>query len=504
MSNIRVTYSGLIAFISGIVSVIFGLFFILIVTRSLSPEEYGTWGLLFSIVSYMVISETIFSYWSVRQISRGKNIGKTSILSSSLLSIVILPMFVLYVFFVSENTEAKFEILLLGIILIPVSVISQSLSAINLGYKPHVIGYSQIIFQSIKIPAVFITLLVFDLSVFGIILSILIALLGKIILLFYYAIPKLKDKFNYQTLKYWIKTAWIPLFSIIPNYLVALDIVIYSVITGSVIGIAFYNVSYSIAAIVQHSGTISQALYPKLLAEKNFGGIKKILNQISYFAILLVGISIVFSKPALFALNPLYENAWPIVLVLSFKVSIQAFRTIPLSIITGTEQVDSENNPRFSRLIKSNLFKLPKILIIFNSLYILILVIFLQFFSNSFSELDLVFWWALIGLFIEIPTSLFLWIYSRKYIKISFPISNPLKYLLAISIMIAFFMYSSNFILNYEPSIYDFLPSLLLDLILCVGIYIGITYLFDNDTRKLLTSILNELKSIIPRKNSSS
>ena len=109
MSNIRVTYSGLIAFISGIVSVIFGLFFILIVTRSLSPEEYGTWGLLFSIVGYMVLSETIFSYWSVRQISRGKNIGKTSILSSSLLSIVILPMFVLYVFFVSENTEAKYE-----------------------------------------------------------------------------------------------------------------------------------------------------------------------------------------------------------------------------------------------------------------------------------------------------------------------------------------------------------------------------------------------------------
>ena len=139
MSNIRVTYSGLIAFIGGLLGVFFGLFFTLTITRSLSPEEFGTWALLFSIVNYFLISEVIFSVWVIRHIARGEKIGKTSILSSGSLSLLLLPVFFVYAFFISENNSAEFEILLLGALLIPLSYVSQTLSAINLGYKPHVV-----------------------------------------------------------------------------------------------------------------------------------------------------------------------------------------------------------------------------------------------------------------------------------------------------------------------------------------------------------------------------
>ena len=50
MSNIRVTYSGLISFTVGLISVFTGLVFLTIVTRSLSIEEYGTWGLLLNLL----------------------------------------------------------------------------------------------------------------------------------------------------------------------------------------------------------------------------------------------------------------------------------------------------------------------------------------------------------------------------------------------------------------------------------------------------------------------
>jgi len=490
-----VTYSGLIVFLSGLVSVSFGLVFTLIVTRRLSPEEYGTWGLLFSIVGYLLISEAIFSFWTVRQIARGENIGRTSIFSSLLLSILLIPIFVVYVFLISENSEANFEILLLGIILIPVNILSLALTAINLGHKPHVTGYSQIIYQVIKIPVVLMTVVIFDLDIFGIVLAVLFAFLGKIGIQLYYARSKLKDSFDYQKLKRWIKTSWIPLCTSFQNYLMTIDIAIYSIITGSVIGIAYYTVAFSIAAIVQHAGNLSQALYPKLLTNKSFEGIKMNINHVLYFAILLIGISIIFSEPALFALNPLYQNAWPIVIVLSVRVFIQALRSIPLNIIGGTEQVDAESNPTFSRLIKSNLFKLPKFLSIFNSCYIFVLIVFLLLFSNLISELDLVFWWAMIGLFIEIPTSIFLWMYSAKYVKLSFPIVNSLKYLLGMFGFVIFFVLTSDLVLNYEPSIYDFLPSLLLEFALCVSIYLGLTYLIDKDTRNLFKSILNEIKT---------
>ena len=41
MSNIRVTYTGLISLITGLISLVIGLIVILIITRGLTPEEFG-------------------------------------------------------------------------------------------------------------------------------------------------------------------------------------------------------------------------------------------------------------------------------------------------------------------------------------------------------------------------------------------------------------------------------------------------------------------------------
>ena len=81
MSNIRVTYSGLIAFVVGLSSVLTGLIFTLIVTRRFSPEEFGLWGLIGSIVAYFLISEVTISFWATRHTARGEKVGKTAILS---------------------------------------------------------------------------------------------------------------------------------------------------------------------------------------------------------------------------------------------------------------------------------------------------------------------------------------------------------------------------------------------------------------------------------------
>ena len=50
MSNIRVTYSGLFFFVSGMITIFTGLGFMLIITRSLNPQEYGTWTLITGLI----------------------------------------------------------------------------------------------------------------------------------------------------------------------------------------------------------------------------------------------------------------------------------------------------------------------------------------------------------------------------------------------------------------------------------------------------------------------
>ena len=464
------------------------------ITRRLTPEDFGTWSLILSIVGYFLISGSLISYWTTRQISRGEEVGKTSILSSTIISFLAIPIFAVYVFFISESSTVNFEIMLIGAVLLPANFVSQTLTAINLGHKPQAISYSFIVFEVLKIPFGLFLVVIFDFGVLGAIFTLLIAFLGKIILQLYFTRTKLRKKFRFQILRRWMKLSWIPLYGYIPNYVRMIDVVLYSTITGSVLGVAFYYAALTVAALVHHSGAMSEALYPKLIADGKFEGIKKNLTHVLYFAIPLLGISILFSKPALFALNPAYQDAWLIVIILSFMIFFRVLKTFIARVLFGIEQIDAEQNPKKSKLIKSQLFRIPTIVSIFHITYIVGFVIFLFIFKNQMEDLELVMWWAILGLCFELSLTILLWIYSTKFVKISFPVKNTLKFIFVTLIFALVFIFTSDSIIKYEQSIYKFLPLVILQLAICIVIYLGITYSIDKETRSLFKSMIKEIK----------
>ena len=63
MSNIRVTYSGLIGFFVSVISVITGIVFTIIVTRQLPPEEVGIWAIMGTMIAYFLIIEPIINFY---------------------------------------------------------------------------------------------------------------------------------------------------------------------------------------------------------------------------------------------------------------------------------------------------------------------------------------------------------------------------------------------------------------------------------------------------------
>ena len=87
MSGIRVTYSGLVTFGINLISVVTGLVFTLIVTRTLSIEEFGTWGLINGVIIYAMVISPIVTYWVSREVARGERTAKTAIISNGMLSI---------------------------------------------------------------------------------------------------------------------------------------------------------------------------------------------------------------------------------------------------------------------------------------------------------------------------------------------------------------------------------------------------------------------------------
>ena len=177
------TYTGLISLIGGIVSVFTGTLFTLIITRTVSPEEYGTWGLILGLITYVSLISPIVSYWSTRDTARNVQSGKTAILSSMLLSIGAVSIYILISYLMGNYTSVEKNVLLFAAILIPITFLNGILAAINLGWKPHAISYGTLAYGISSIPLALFLIYYLDFGVAGIIISVFLANIASILIL---------------------------------------------------------------------------------------------------------------------------------------------------------------------------------------------------------------------------------------------------------------------------------------------------------------------------------
>ena len=494
MSNIRVTYSGLISLLVGIVSSITGLIFTLIVTRSLTPDEFGSWGLIGGLIMYVMILDPIVTYWTTREIARGEDSGKTAIVTHGIFSLIALILYILISFFVANESVVTFDVLVLGAMLIPVMFINRVLTALNLGWRPHVTSYGIIVFELSKIPLALILVYHFNLGLEGAIISTTISYVASIIVLSIYSRSKIQVKFKKFYIKKWTKFFWIPLYRKGQSVIFSFDVVIFTLITDSVIGIALFTASLAVSMLVGHAGLIAQAIYPKLLSGSKKNYLNQNLIRFFYFAFPLTAISIVFAQPALFALNPEYEIATIVVAIMTIRTFMYVLSNIFQDAIHGTETIDTKENPKFSDFVKSKLFILPTIILIQYSLYVSILAIVLFFTKDNSTQLELVINWALISLILQIPFTAYFYKIVKKQFSLNLDVITTIKYLFS-SILVFGLTYViiENFLI-YHESIFDFLPNMVLYLSLGVLMYILFTFFIDNKTRMLIKSIIGELR----------
>ena len=161
MSKIRVTYSGFIALAVGLVSVITGIAFTLIVTRQLTANEFGTWTLIGGLLTYVIITESTISFWTTREIARGNESGRTALFASGIFSTVGIAVYIVIAYLVALQQSLDTKVLLLGAILIPLFFVDRTLTAISYGWKPQVVSYGILAVELAKIPAGLILVYIF-------------------------------------------------------------------------------------------------------------------------------------------------------------------------------------------------------------------------------------------------------------------------------------------------------------------------------------------------------
>ena len=496
MSNVRVTYSGLIAFVVGISSIITGTVFTLIVTRQLSVEEFGTWNLIGSILAYTLLLESPIYFWITREIARDKQSAKTGIITSGIFSSVGMLVYVIVANVIGQQSNADVTMMLLAVILIPVNFLNHTLIGINTGWKPHVVSYGFITIEITKIPIALALIYHLELGILGVIITILLSTSASIIIQLYYAKPKLKNRFEKKIVKKWLKLSWVALYKDIPATLYISDIVIFSTITGNVTGVAYIAAARAISNLVRHSGKISTAIYPKMLSGGKHEHLQENLIKTLYFAFPTIAFSIVFARAGLFTLNPEYEIAASIVIFLSFRTFFATLSRIFRAAIQGVDKVDVTENVRFKNYLKSSLIVLPTIRTIQYASYVILLITGLYLLvQNQSSQLDLVNYWAIIAVCVEIPFLIYFTILVKRKFSLNLNFKIIFKYCISSFVSFGITYLLMEKYLVYDISVFNFLPNLMLFAIFGIIFYLGMTYLIDKKTRQLFNGVIKEIRN---------
>ena len=495
MSSIRVTYTGLISFIIGITSVITGFIFTLIITRQLTPDEFGTWSLIGVLVGYVFLLHPIVNYWTTREIVRGVESGKTAFVTSNIFSVIAILAYLLIVNFYGTQTTVNEDILIIAALLIPVEFLRNVLNSITSGFKPQFVEYGFIAYESSKIPIGFILIYFLDMGLMGAIITTVLSSLVSIVILFSTSFEKIKGQFNSNYLKKWLKLFWIPTYPSISTTIIDTDIVIYSMMTGSFTGIAYWSAAKAISRIVRHSIKMNSALYPKLLAGGKNEYLQENLLKVFYFAFPLSALSLAFAEPGLFALNPLYRIATSVMIFMVPIIFVRQLGYIFQVSLTGIENVDIKEESTFRDYLKSKLFYLPTLAIIQRVGYITSLAILLLLLvPTKISEIELIIYWAVILLASEIPFTIYLYLLVRREFSPTIYSKSVLKYLFSSILIFGLIYLLMEQYLIYTERIFEFLPELLGFLALGIAGYLGITYLIDSKTRFLFKAISNEIR----------
>lgn len=493
MSEVRVTYSGLIAVLMSVLNVVLGFIFTIVITRTLTPAEFGIWNLLLGFIFYMVIVEPIISYWVTRETARDISSQKTSLISSSFLSVGGIFGYLLIAFFVGNQTSIDHEIIILGSILVPVMIINNTLIGINLGWKPHTPQYARFFFLIIQICLVVLFLHFLDMGIVGIILSSFVANLASMIVLIIYARKKLYNSFNLEYVKTWIRRSWLPLYPALGFAISSLGVIIFAFVTQSNEGIGFWSAAVIQVVLITQAVHIAKAAYPKLLHDGISNYLKQNLNLLIFITILFTFITITFAKQSLFILNPIYETMFFVVIVIAIWKFFDVIAIGFQSYITGIEEVDIKTTSCFKDYLKSQLFLIPTISLIQHSIAMILLTIGLLLFINS-SEIDLLMYWAVIGLLTQIPVTFYFYSKSKKLFDLTFEFIKIAKYIFAgiLSFGSVYFLMDNT--INYQQDLIYFISHVMIYAIIAVGSYLGITYLLDSTIKDLIHNSLNEIK----------
>jgi O-antigen/teichoic acid export membrane protein len=490
-AQVRLRYSSFINYALNLASAVFSVFFLIVVTRRLSIEDYGTWVMIWRYIGYFLIPSVIFSTWVTRDISRGKNTSITGMIASITFGVATIPFYLLVVIFLSGNLQQPLVPLLISSLILLLDYVAYGLNSISLGHAPQITGYSAFAYRvgSLLFGLIFVVSLSFGLT--G---AVIAALIGRVSMDVVSIILNRsllrKSSFQPNLITAWIKSSWLPIFGSIAGLLVTFDVLVVSLVYDSQIPVAYYGVCVSIATFAAFAGVVTSSIYPKILYKKNIEDLKEAIWLISLLSLPIIFLMIIYAEPLSAILNLTYVVVVPSLRIMVFGMYFSLMSGLASTVYYGLDPFD-EKKLESKMLRATSIYKGQRVSFILGAVYLLLLY---AVSSMAIDYLPFVAIWvsALVSLYFI--SFLAFAILIQRHFSMTFPICSVAKDIVIFTIpAVASILPSILFPVRISESFYLTLYSLIPTALASMGIYFGILYLIEGRFRTTVKDVLMKI-----------
>jgi len=490
-SEIRVQYSGFIILGATMLSIITGLVFTLMLTRSTTQEQLGIWSNINDILFYFGFLAPALPFWTMRFAARNEEGSiKTGLIANLTISMIAttiyLPTIPIIMSFL-HISGTYMTIYLIASTQIIENYLITMLEAYLRAKKPQTIGYGLLIEDFSKVLIAYILIIRLQQPLLGALLSLTIAFALHIIYYFKLVHLDLREPIRWSYIKEWLKGSTINIYSYVGNLisnLVFFMLIAYDPSVGPQAR-GIYLAAWTIASIIPYSSYVSLALYPKLLTEDNVQGVVTSLKNVLMFAIPMTAGAMALSDSYLIMLNEIYKPATIVLIILSIDALVQTLSQFFSPVLYGLEKIDENAKIPLKKLMKTPLFKALSLTYLQSAVALPATFYLLTNFAKG-QAMSAAIYVGIIDTVAHLVTFLALYLILWKIVKISTPWVSITKYIAASAGMALFL-----FLIPHPTRI----TSILGITIIAGIIYFALLSAIDKDARILVRSIWQEIKS---------
>jgi len=418
-------FVGTIAFVGKLIGIAAGLAFQVIVTRRLEPPSFGLYHLVLSVVTYFAVPVAAISYWSARDCARGSKAVPTALISGIGLSFASVVAYVAFSFLLSGWVDLQFIPFVVGAIVLILTCEGTIVHAIAATVKPHVVGYLEIVRESVKVLAGFVFVHLFRLELIGALLSWVTSLLSAAGLGLALLGERAGGKFDWTAVKRWMRGWWLPIFGNGAALLVTLDVLVVAALS-SMISVSYLSAATVISSVVLYTIALTSALYPQLLA----GGSEENIDEAFRFWLLFsVPMTLGLSSLAPAIAHVLRQEYAVAYLAIAFRVVGAFFITfgdILIYITAGHEKLLADDVPEGKPISSSSTFRVITVRLVTNLVYIGSIFMLIHFLTMS--DLDVAIAVAFLYLLLSIISLVPKYLIARSLARFHLPVLPLVRY----------------------------------------------------------------------------